>query len=211
MWYLTLLTLLIIFVDFLLMISASSVFVILRILSLMRCVQTILSTAIVLIFSSLLTLGQGKDNDDNLSSNISMSHDCCSGPISLGATGAAAAKWAQYLGQYKPTKQKHEGAPVYQNQNGKYLYHHTKGQWRTNNVINKRGVFKSEGSRKAACVSPKSKWYFWDEEWRRGDIKVSCDQDTVMIEPQQRGKLTKVIMIWSMSWNIQQQIFQALA
>ena len=178
MWYLTLLTLLIIFVEFLLIISASSVFVILRILSLMRCVQTILSTAIVLIFSSLLTLGQGKDNDDSLSSNISISHDCCSGPISLGATGAAAAKWAQYLGQYKPTKQKHEGAPVYQNQNGKYLYQLKKGQWRINNVMNKRGVFKGVNSRKDSCISPKSKWYFWDEEWKRGDIKVLCMQDS---------------------------------
>ena len=179
MWYLTLLTLLIIFVDFLLMISASSVFVILRILSLMRCVQTFQSTAIVLIFSSLLTLGQGKDNDDSLSSNISMSHDCCSGPISLGATGAAAAKWAQYLGQYKPTQQKHQGAPVYQNQNGKYLYRHRRVQWRINNVVNDRGVFKGVNNRKDdACISPKSKWYFWDEEWKRGDIKVSCVQDS---------------------------------
>ena len=175
----TLLTLLIIFVDFLLMISASSVFVILRILSLMRCVQTFQSTAIVLIFSSLLTLGQGKDNDDNLSSNISMSHDCCSGPISLGATGAAAAKWAQYLGQYKPTKQKHEGAPVFQNQNGKYLYHHKKGQWRINNVINERGVFKGVHSRESLCLSPNLTWYFWDnEEWQSGNIMVSCDEDS---------------------------------
>ena len=147
----------------------------------MRCIKTIQSTAIVLIFSLLLTLGHGNDTDESLSI-------CCSGSITLGATGAAAAKWAQYLGQYKPTQQKHEGAPVYQNQNGKYLYHHTKGQWRTNNIINKRGVFKSEGSRKAACVSPKSKWYFWDEKWRRGDIKVSCDQDSVMIEPQGRWR-----------------------
>ena len=123
-----------------------------------------------LISILILTLGHGKKSDD------SMPHDCCSGPISLGATGAAAAKWAQYLGQYKPTQQKHEGSPVYQNQNGKYLYHHTKGQWRTNNVVNKRGVFKGEGSKKAACVSTKSKWYFWDEKWRRGCIKVLCDQ-----------------------------------
>ena len=123
-----------------------------------------------LISILILTLGHGKKSDD------SMPHDCCSGPISLGATGAAAAKWAQYLGQYKPTQQKHEGSPVYQNQNGKYLYHHIKGQWRINNVINERGVFKGEGSKKDACVSPKSKWYFWDKEWRRGDIKVLCDQ-----------------------------------
>ena len=144
----------------------------------MRCIKTGKSTAIVLIFSSLLTLGQGKVSDDSLSSNISISHDCCSGPISLGATGAAAAKWAQYLGQYKPTQQKHQGAPVYQNQNGKFLYQLKKGQWRINNVINERGVFKAVNSRKAACVSPKSKWYFWDEEWKRGDIKVSCVQDS---------------------------------
>ena len=120
-----------------------------------------------LIASLFLTLGHGKKSDN----------DCCSGPISLGATGAAAAKWAQYLGQYKPTKQKHQGAPVYQNQNGKYLYQLKKGQWRINNLINERGVFKGINSRKNdACVSPKSKWYFWDEKWRRGDIKVLCDQ-----------------------------------
>ena len=134
----------------------------------MQTLKTILCRIIFLVLSLFLTLGRGKKSDD---------HDhCCSGSITLGATGAAAAKWGQYLGQYKPTQQKHEGAPVFQNQNGKYLYHHTKGQWRTNNVINKRGVFKSEGSRKVACVSPKSKWYFWDEKWRRGDIKVLCDQ-----------------------------------
>ena len=145
----------------------------------MRCIKTGKSTSIVLIFSSLLTLGQGKDNDDNLSSNISISHDCCSGPVTLRATGAAAAKWAQYLGQYKPTQQKHKGAPVYQNQNGKFLYQLKKSQWRINNLINERGVFKGVNSRKNdACVSPKSKWYFWDEEWKRGDIKVSCDQDS---------------------------------
>ena len=140
---------------------------------------------IIFVLSLILTLGRGKKSDD-----ASISHPCCPGSITLGATGAAAAKWAQYLGQYKPTKQKHEGAPVYQNQNGKYLYHHTKGQWRTNNVVNKRGVFKGEGSKKAACVSTKSKWYFWDEEWRRGDIKVSCDQDTVMIEPHGKKIIT---------------------
>ena len=135
---------------------------------------------VILIFSLLLTLGHGKRSADH----------CCSGSITLGATGAAAAKWAQYLGQYKPTKQMNQGAPVYQNQNGKYLYHHTKGQWRTNNIINKRGVFKSEGSRKAVCVSPKSKWYFWDEEWRKGDIKVSCDQDSG-IEIEAHGRWRK--------------------
>ena len=135
----------------------------------MRCIKTIQS--IVLIFSLPLTLGHGNGTDDSLSI-------CCSGPITLGATGAAAAKWAQYLGQYKPTKQKHQGAHVYQNQKGKYLYHHTKGQWRTNNVINDRGVFKGVNSGKDSCLSPKSKWYFWDEEWKKGDIKVLCDQDS---------------------------------
>ena len=135
-------------------------------------IRTILLSRVVLIFSLLQTVGRGKKRHD------SISHDCCSGSVTLGATGAAAAKWAQYLGQYKPTQQKHEGAPVYQNQNGKYLYHHKKGQWRTNNVVNKRGVFKGEGSKKAVCVSPKSKWYFWDEEWRRGDIKVSCNKNS---------------------------------
>ena len=138
----------------------------------MRSIETILFSEIVLELSLFLTLGHGKKSD------ASNPHDCCSGPISLGATGAAAAKWAQYLGQYKPTQQKHQGAPVYQNQNGKYLYQLKKGQWRINNVVNKRGVFKGVNSRKDSCVSPKSKWYFWDEDWKRGDIKVSCDQDS---------------------------------
>ena len=136
----------------------------------MRCIKTIQSTAIVLIFSLPLTLGHGNDTDESLSI-------CCSGSITLGATGAAAAKWAQYLGQYKPTQQKHQGAPVYQNPNGKYLYQLRKGQWRANNVVNDRGVFKGVNSRKAGCVSPNSRWHFWDEKWRRGNIKVSCDQD----------------------------------
>ena len=126
---------------------------------------------IILVLSLILALGRGKKSD------ASMSHPCCSGSITLGATGAAAAKWAQYLGQYEPTKQRYEGALIYQNQNGKYLYHHKKGQWRINNVINKRGVFKGVNSRKAGCVSPNSRWHFWDEKWRRGNIKVSCDQD----------------------------------
>ena len=128
---------------------------------------------IIFVLSLILTLGRGKKSDD-----ASISHPCCPGSITLGATGAAAAKGAQYLGQYKPTQQEHQGAPVYQNQNGKYLYHDTKGQWRTNNVINKRGVFKGVNGRKAACVSPNSRWYFWNGRWRRGNIKVSCDQDS---------------------------------
>ena len=134
-------------------------------------IEPILLSRIVLIFSLPLTLGHGNGTDDSISI-------CCSGPITLGATGAAAAKWAQYLGQYKPTQQKHHGAHVYQDQKGKYLYHHTKGQWRTNNIINDRGVFKGVNNRKDSCLSPKSKWYFWDEEWKKGDIKVLCDQDS---------------------------------
>ena len=135
----------------------------------MQTLKIMFCCRIYFLFSLFLTLGRGIKTDDSLST-------CCSGSITLGATGAAATKWAQYLGLYKPTKLKHEGAPIYQNQNGNYLYHHKKSQWRINNVINERGVFKGVNSRKAACVYPNSKWYFWDEEWRRGDIKVSCEQ-----------------------------------
>ena len=150
----------------------------------MQTLKTMLCR-IFLVLSLFLTLGHGKKSDG---------HDhCCSGSISLGATGAAAAKWAQYLGHYKPTKQKHEGASVYQNQNSKFLYLKKKGQWRINNVINERGVFKGVNSRKAACVSPNSKWYFWDAEWRRGDIKVSCEQDS---EKKEHGRFES-----SLDWN----------
>ena len=154
-------------------------------------IETTMLIKIVLIFSLPLTLEHGNDTDDSLSI-------CCSGSITLGATGAAAAKWAQYLGQYKPTQQKHQGALVYQNQKGKYLYHYTKGQWRTNNVINDRGVFKGINSRKDICLSPNSKWYFWNEEWTKGDIKVSCEQDS---EGKEHG------MCRNLSFNISNSSF----
>ena len=145
------------------------------------------SNQVVLLSSLFLTLGRSKKSDD-----------CCSGSIILGATGAAAAKWAQYLGQYKPTQQKHQGAPVYQNQNGKFLYKLKKGQWRINNVINDRGVFKGINSRKDICLSPNSKWYFWNEEWTKGDIKVSCEQDS---EGKEHG------MCRNLSFNISNSSF----
>ena len=87
--------------------------------------------------------------------------------------------WPQYIGQYKATEEEHEGAPVFHNGNGKYLYHHKKGQWRINNVINERGVFKGVHSRESLCLSPNLTWYFWDnEEWQSGNIMVSCDEDS---------------------------------
>ena len=90
--------------------------------------------------------------------------------------------WPRYLGQYKSTEEEHEGAPVFHNGNGMYLYHHKKGQWRINNVINERGVFKGVQGRESLCLTPNLTWYYWDNEWQRGNIMVSCDEDSGMNE-----------------------------
>ena len=78
------------------------------------------------------------------------------------------------------------------NKEGNYLYQHEQGQWRTNNVINNRGVLKGVNRGKDECVSSDSKWYYWDKKWRRGKIEVSCDQDSGTIE---QGKLQSFLLM----------------
>ena len=90
-----------------------------------------------------------------------------------------------------------EGAEVFRNKDGKYLYHHEQGQWRTNNVINDRGVLKGVNRGKGECVSPDSKWYYWDKKWRRGKIEVSCDQDSGTHE---QGRFTGLQSLVTMFW-----------
>ena len=128
----------------------------------------------------LLYFNLGLGDDDNLDGNIT--EHCCPASITLTANGAPAKKWSKYLGHYKATSETHEGTMVFQNQNGNYLYHHKKGQWRVNNIVNKRGVFKGVSSGGAECISPNSTWYFWDEEWRKGKIEIFCDQDSGTME-----------------------------
>ena len=49
-------------------------------------------------------------------------------------------------------------------------------------MINDRGVLKGVNRGKDECVSPDSKWFYWDKKWRIGKIEVSCDQDSGTIE-----------------------------
>ena len=142
------------------------------------------SPGLALVLSLLLWLG--------LARSESTAPRCCPGPLTLSGSGAAAEKWSKYLGQYKPTGEQHEGAEVFRNKDGNYLYHHKRGQWRTNNVINDRGVLKGVNRGKGECVSPDSKWFYWDKKWRRGKIEVSCDQDSGTIE---QGKLQCAIIL----------------
>ena len=142
------------------------------------------SPGLVSVLSLLLSLGHARSE--------STAPRCCPGPLTLSGSGAAAEKWSKYLGQYKPTGEQHEGAEVFRNKDGNYLYHHKQGQWRTNNVINDRGVLKGVNRGKGECVSPDSKWYYWDKKWRRGKIEVSCDQDSGTIE---QGKLQSFLLM----------------
>ena len=156
------------------------------------------SPGLASILSSFLWLGQARKVAPHYQ-NTSHSHSssplhCCPGPLTLSGSGAAADKWSKYLGQYKPTGEQHEGAEVFRNKNGNYLYHHKRGQWRTNNVINDRGVLKGVNRGKGECVSPDSKWYYWDKKWRRGKIEVSCDHDSGAIE-QGRSKVEVTIIL----------------
>ena len=61
-------------------------------------------------------------------------------------------------------------------------------------MINNRGVLKGVNSGKGECVSPDSKWYYWDNKWRRGKIEVSCDHDSGAIE-QGRSKVEVTIIL----------------
>ena len=36
---------------------------------------------------------------------------------------------------------------------------------------------KGENTEDFYCVQGNFTWKFWDKEWKKGDIKVSCDQD----------------------------------
>ena len=141
---------------------------------------------LVSVLSLLLWLG--------LARSESTAPRCCPGPLTLSGSGAAAEKWPKYLGQYKPTGEQHEGAEVFRNKDGNYLYHHKRGQWRTNNVINDRGVLKGVNRGKGECVSPDSTWFYWDKKWRRGKIEVSCDQVSGTKE-QGRSRLQSLLIM----------------
>ena len=98
--------------------------------------------------------------------------------MTLEAGGDVEAVWPQYLGEYQPTEETHNGAQVYVNSEGLLLYVTDKGDWSANTVINNRGVLRGAdtGNRSEPCVAAVAEWRYWDEDqWTPADISVSCD------------------------------------
>ena len=98
--------------------------------------------------------------------------------MTLEAGGDVEAVWPQYLGEYQPTEEDHNGARVYVNSEGLLLYMNDKGDWSANTVINNRGVLRGAdtGNRSEPCVAAVAEWRYWDkDQWTPADISVSCD------------------------------------
>ena len=89
--------------------------------------------------------------------------------------------WPQYLGEYQPKDEDHNGARVYVNSEGLLLYMNDKGDWSANTVINNRGVLRGANSDNAsvACLDAVTEWKYWDEKykkWDSGDISTTCGE-----------------------------------
>ena len=89
--------------------------------------------------------------------------------------------WPQYLGEYQPTEEDHNGAQVYVNSEGLLLYMNDNGDWSANTVINNRGVLRGANSDNAsvACLDAVTEWKYWDEKykkWDSGDISTTCGE-----------------------------------
>ena len=67
---------------------------------------------------------------------------CCKSVL-LSATGAADVLWPKYLGTFEATGEEYEGKTVYKNNDGRYLYRHSDGTWRTGYGIGASGIIKS--------------------------------------------------------------------
>ena len=101
------------------------------------------------------------------------------GVITLSATGAAARIHPKYLGKYNVIAgEEHEGAPVYRNSDGYYLYRYSDGTWHTNNVIGDYGAYRSVDN--AQCPARVSQWQYaaGPSGYNSGDIKAQCSVHT---------------------------------
>ena len=100
--------------------------------------------------------------------------DPCPGPITLRLTGAAAKEWPEYQGEYVLTDQGHNGAPVYRNSHGRYLYTCGDGTWHAGCGIGDSGLIRSVETG-AACPASVTQWqWLYRGEWYSGDIAATC-------------------------------------
>ena len=87
--------------------------------------------------------------------------------------------WPHALGHYKVTGEEHEGAAVYKNGHGTYLYKLSNGTWRASYEIGDSGWFKSVDT--ALCPDSTSQWRYdatSDNGNHSGDITVQCSVHT---------------------------------
>ena len=100
----------------------------------------------------------------------------CTGSITLSATGAAAEEWPEYLGTYLATEETEEGAPVYRNSDGKYLFRKYNGTWHADYAICDDGIIKSVDTLDTAeCPASIRQWQYGVAGiWRSGDITATC-------------------------------------
>ena len=87
---------------------------------------------------------------------------CCS-TFRFYAYGEAAEIQEEYLGHYTVTEEEHEGAKVYKNGDGKYLYKISNGTWRAGSSRIGRvatGYIRSVDT--ADCPFAIRQWEYWD-------------------------------------------------
>ena len=105
---------------------------------------------------------------------------CCS-TVRFYAYGEAAELQEASLGHYAVTEEEHEGAAVYKNGDGKYLYKHDDGTWCAGTWIGGSGLVRSGTTAGAASPCPagfSSNWHYYEGEWKSGDIMVNCSVHT---------------------------------
>ena len=81
--------------------------------------------------------------------------------------------WPKYLGTFEATGEEYEGKPVYKNNDGRYLYRHSDGTWRTGYGIGASGIIKSAVDT-AKCPVSINQWQYADVGWHSADITVEC-------------------------------------
>ena len=87
--------------------------------------------------------------------------------------------WPQYLGEYQPKDEEHNGAQVYVNSAGLFLYVNDNGDWSANTIINDRGVLRGDNQGTVPCLASVTQWRHWDdkhEKWEPSDISVTCGE-----------------------------------
>ena len=78
--------------------------------------------------------------------------------------------WPHALGHYKVTGEEHEGAAVYKNGHGTYLYKLSNGTWRAGFKIGWAGTTGYIRSVETAdCPTIIGQWVYWDSGWSSKD------------------------------------------